>query len=687
VTLIGGGFAAGPASSMRFAGQTRGRINGSYTQGVNYPSPFFDVAHTWLPVTIKQLFKWCRYYFLTNPLINATVFKLSEYPVTDLIIDHENPEVVKMWTDYMQDKLRFRPFQIECGLDYHCYGNSMVSIAYPFVKYIACQKCGFSEQARKIRKYWTHTNFTFRLACPKCGTIGDARAHDQYLRNASGIKLIRWNCEHVEVQYNDVTGESTYYYTIPSSIRNDIVIGKKDVVEGIPNVFIQAMRENKGVVFSKSNFFHMKRPTLAQQDRGWGIPLELPVLKDTFYLTLMKKAQEAILLEHVVPLRILFPQAGSGTSDPYTTINLGEWKDHVASEIARWRHDPNYIPILPLPIGNETIGGDGRALLLTQEIQAWSEHIMVGMGVPKEFLLGGLSYSGTNVSMRMLENAFLGYIMRQRQMAKWIMKEVAAYLGWPEVDIRFKPFKMADDIQRKAYLIQLNQLGKISDQSLLADADFDQEEEDKIKESELERRLSITKKEQIEMAKVQGESQEILGLAQAKAQQAMQEAAMAPQAPGEPGGPEAGGGVPGGQQAGAAPPGPMEQMQSPLGAGQQMGFQPAPGSMAAQAQPAQPGQPGQDQMGVDINQMAQMLAQQYVQMEQDEQQLAMQNLQLQSPELAQLVMQYLRQQNQQQQAQPQQPSMGIPGGGPQMPGVDMRPAPDQLPARRESPMV
>ena len=101
------GVASGPASGLRFA-QTRGRIQGSNVTGVNYPSPFFDVAHTYLPVTVKQLFKWCRYYFLTNPLINATVFKLAEYPVTDIIIEHESQEVKRRWTEYFHDHLRFR---------------------------------------------------------------------------------------------------------------------------------------------------------------------------------------------------------------------------------------------------------------------------------------------------------------------------------------------------------------------------------------------------------------------------------------------------------------------------------------------------------------------------------------------------------------------------------------------------
>lgn len=642
MSFIGGGFGVGtgPSSAMRFA-QTRGRIHGSLVNGVNYPSPFFDIAHTYLPVTVKQMFRWCRYYFLTNPLINATVFKLSEYPITDIVIDHEDSKVVERWTEYFQEHLNYRPFQIECGLDYHAYGNCMVSLGFPFRKYLTCSHCGFSEQAQKIRSRWSFTNYTFRLTCPACGTTGDAWAEDKYFKNASGIKLIRWNCEHVEVTYNDVTGASTYFYTIPQTVRNDVVIGKKDVVETVPQVFIQALRQQKGIVFSQDNFFHLKRPTLAEQSRGWGIPLILPVLKDTFYLQIMKKAQEAILVEHIVPLRILFPQAGSGSSDPYTTINLVDWRDQIATEIARWRHDNNYIPILPLPVGNQTLGGDGRALLLSQEIQQWSEHIMVGMGVPREFLLGGMSYAGTNVSMRMLENQFLGFILRHKQMANWVMKMVAAYMDWPEVTIRFKPFKMADDLQRKAYLFQLNQAQKISDTTLLHDTDLKQEEEDEIMVRETDKRLESTKKQQLAMAEVQAESQIIMAKAQVKAQQVQMDAQMAPQAPGEPGGPEV--------------PSAMQQMSSQLGMGQDLGAQ-----------------PGQEQAPVDMEALAQSYAQQMLMLDPQDQQIAMQNLQNMSPELAQMVQQFM------QQMQPPTSDTG---------GVDMRPLPEQLPARRTAQLV
>jgi hypothetical protein len=618
---------------------TRGRILGS-GGALQYPSPFFDIAHTYLPPTVRALFRWCRYYFLTNPLINATIFKLSEYPITDVVVEHDDPQVVSKWQDYLQDDLNYDTFRLESGLDYFTYGNVYVSILYPFVKYLQCTSCKSSFIAKDHRKAWQFASFEFRLTCPSCRHVGSAKVSDLTMHNPKGARLMRWNPEDVEVSYQDLTGETTYYYNIPTSTKNDVVLGRKEVLEGMPQAYIQAIKEQKGIVFSKDNFFHLKRPSLATTDRGYGTPLMLPVLKDTFYLQIMKKAQESLLLDHVVPLRVLFPQAGSGTSDPYTTISLTEWRDHVSQEIARWRQDPNYIPIMPLPLGNQTIGGDGRQLLLAGEIAQWSEHIMMGLGVPREFLLGGLSWAGTNVSLRMLENSFVTYLKRQDQLLKWIVRRIHAAYAWPLVKTRFKPFKMADDLQRKALLFQMNQASKISDTTLLGEFDLEMEEENKIMQKESKTRMSATKAQQLAMAEIQGESQLSMTKWQVKAQQVMAEAQAAQAAPGEPGD----------AAAGAAPADPMQQMASPLGGGQ---------SMAAN------GNSG----GLNILAMAKMQAESLAALPPDQQQVALANLQAQNPELADLVASMLKQMQAKQQA------AGVPG-------VDGSALPEQSAPRR-----
>lgn len=697
MSINGLGLLGGPGNAMRFQ-HTRGRIGGGTggNQGVNYPSPFFDVAHTYLPVTVKQLFRWCRYYFLTHPLLNAIPFKLSEYAVTDLVVEHPDKNVCDRWMEILQDGLNYRSFQIEVGLDYFVYGNAFISLSFPFNKFLTCSSCNWSEQAKKCRNNWVFTNYAFRLACPKCGQTGDAKVKDQYLRNANGVKLLRWSAEDIEMSYNDFTGEATYFYTIPAGIRNDIVIGRKEMVEGVPQIFIQALKEQKGVVLSPDHIFHLKRPSLAGQDRLWGMPLILPVLKDTYYLQLMKKAQEAILLEHIVPLRVLFPQPASGTADPFSLINLQDWRDQVASEITRWRLDNNYIPILPLPIGNQTIGGDGRALLLTAEIREWSEQLCGGMGVPREFVFGGLSYSGSSVSLRMLENSFIGYVTRHKQLLKFVMRELANFLEYPEAKAHFKPFKMADDMPRKQYRMALNQAGKVSDRTLLADDDMDSSEEDKIITQENKSRMEAMRTQQLGSAQIQAEAQMIMMKGQAKAQQAIAASGMG-QAPGEPGGADpalaAGGGTPGGQAVGDQPGGPSAMPTAPGGA---PGAAPDPMAGAGTVSPSQEFDATigsqlsmKSRMGnnvnVDLVQLAQMTARQYATMDPMHQQLAIKNLQASNPELADLVMQFMSQNQQQSSAQEAQNAATAKGNGGSNGAVDMRPNPEQRPARRERP--
>lgn len=946
---FGGSF--GDQSAVRFT--ARGRTGGAADFGLQYPSPFFDIAQTYLPSTVKQMFRWCRYYFLVHPLINAVVSKMAEYPITDILFDTERLELKEKWQEFLLDQLRYRAFQIEVGLDHYTYGNALVSIFYPFIKMLECGECHYKRPAKDCD--YRFQNNQFYTICPKCSYHGPSKAYDRYIKAPKGIRLLRWNPEDVDIRYNDISGEYEYYYQIPVQLRNDILIGKKSTVESVPQLFIDALRLKKSVVFSRDNIFHFKRPTLAGKDRGWGTPMILPVLKDTFYLQVLRKAQEAIALEHIVPLRILFPQAGSASSDPYSSVNLQDWRDQVAGEIRRWRcvspeslvetreglrlageisvgdwlknrngvfervikrherpldpgemtyrlrvrgqhaiqtvyseehpiwsakkinngnghklgvpgfyrvdtlsvgdyvgyptgreiqevkeidlashvdraatkdwvyvdhidtdvpeafeyllgkpslsrnevlekygwglnayktaqnairegrtlrriprrlpvdeelayvlgvyaaegnttpkavyfslhrleidmrdtldrffakrfgaertggektengvqyayssvvaaqlfhsllpgistgkrlpelirhapaplalaalrgviegdgsyysdkmilgvssrqlaedvrqlllslqimpgisytpggptticgietkghgcyrvqvsgdqykhlsallygreyqgtdlcriglfrdgyawfrieaieeaeadsviafqmegdgtfctwgvathnSDNNYIPIMPLPIGNQTIGGDGRALLLSQEIRVWSEQIVAGMGIPVELIFGGLSFSGSNVSLRMLENTFLGYLQDHRTLLKWIIKNTSAYLGWSPVKSRFKPFKMADDLQRKAYLFQLNQANKLSDESLLADADYDSTKEDMIMERESTRRVEAQKKRVLQDADMQGEAQMVATKWQMKQQDQQMKQQMATQ--------------------------------------------------------------------------------------------------------------------------------------------------------------
>ncbi len=540
-------------STMRFD-TAHSRTEGGLQHGsLRYPSPFFDIGHTYLPTSISQMFKWCRYYFLTSPLINAVTYKMAEYPITQIVVDEKDSELRDWWEDTIENKIRLRSFQIETGLDFFCYGNAFISVHFPFEKLLICQNCKYETKIQKAN--YKFRNLQYFLACEKCNTTAEAKVIDLNVKNLKGIRPMRWNPEHVKVEHNDVTGETDYFFELPVAFKNDVMMGKRHILETTPHVFIEAMRANRTLKFARDNIFHLKRPTIAQKDMGWGMPLILPVLKDTYYLQVLRKAQEAIAQQHIVPLRLLFPQAGSASSDPYSTTDLGMWRRRIEVEIQKWRQDPNYIPVLPLPIGNEVVGGEGKALMLHQEMRAWSEQIVAGMHVPIEFVFGGLQYSGSNVSMRMLENQFLGYRTEQLILCRdFILGRIANYMGMVRPKVHFKRFRMADDLQRIGLVFQANQAMKVSDTTLLDEMDLDVVTEETHKKAELGKQLDNQRSMQLAQAALQGEVLKVTTRYQIAVQKQMQSAGLPPPGgegsqapkPDELGGPFPGGGGPGG---------------------------------------------------------------------------------------------------------------------------------------------
>lgn len=522
----------GPGSSHRFTGFRAGALDGR-NNSFRYPSPWWDVAQMDLPRSVKHLFKWCRYHMLVNPLVSSVVRKMSAYPITDLVIDDEPEEGfdkgVKRWEDCLFRVLNVPAFQLEVGLDYQGYGNCVVSILYPFHKTLQCRMCGYKQRIKRLRKGhdWDFKNYKFTMKCPKCSHQGNAKVKDEYYKSYRNIKLIRWNPTDIDIDFNPITREAEYAYNPPEKLRSKLMRKNKRYLEELPQQLIDAMRVKRPFILTRENIFHFKAPTpsLAANDEGWGYPPILPALKDSFYLQVMKKAQEAVMLEHLVPLDVMFPASSDASSNPYLTINLSDWKRKIEGEIVKWRWDPNYKPILPLPIGHQRIGGNGRALMLTQEIRAWSEHIVAGMGVPQEFVFGGLSYSGTSVSLRMLENQFITYrTMHEHFLRHFLIPNIARFMGWREISVHMKQFKMADDMQMKQLLLSLNQMKKVSDKTLLSEFGKDALDEARLIEQEMRRTLEIQKLDTLYKAQIQGEQQQVMTKYQLKSQEAQMEA-------------------------------------------------------------------------------------------------------------------------------------------------------------------
>jgi hypothetical protein len=348
----------------------------------------------------------------------------------------------------------------------------------------------------------------------------------------------------IDIKYHEQTGSKDYFYTPPQPLKADIISGRREVVAETPQVVLEAIQLNRPVRMNPQSFFHLARTTVSSQDRGLGVPIIFPVLKDVFYLQTLKKAQEALSLTTIVPLRIFFPQPGGPLSDPATTINLTDWRNQLEVELRRFRYDPGYTPILPFPVGHQVVGGEGRALLLSQEIRMWSDQIIVGMGYPPSLVFGDVTWSGSSVALRMLENTFLRFMELRRRLFDFVVQNISTGLGWQKIDYHMKPFKMADDLAKRQMAMNLAQWGKISDRTLLAECDYDFDREQQLIRDEQDLRLQTAIRQSKVSAEAQGEAMLIQSSYQVRSQMEQQRIQQAAQmsatvnVPGTTGGPQ-----------------------------------------------------------------------------------------------------------------------------------------------------
>jgi hypothetical protein len=314
-------FGGAPMGSLR-AGLSGGNSSGNRTQALArqgyapFSNPFFDLASTYTPPTIKGLFAYCRHFHLSHGIINAIITKASEYPVTDLIVSHKDASVKARWEELFLGVMNWRVHQFEINLDYYVYGNAFVSPSLPFTKMLTCRACNKRHVATKTRPNWRYNSRGFWLSCSSCGQSTYAIAYDEYYPRLGEISITRWNPELVSTFYNESTGRTDYTLDFSHEFKNGVTLGRKDLVSTTPQVILDAIKAQKTLVFDSNAVFHMRRPGLSNM-AGWGIPLMMPVLKDAFFMQVLKKSQEAVMLGHLIPQVFLFPQPATSGADPF----------------------------------------------------------------------------------------------------------------------------------------------------------------------------------------------------------------------------------------------------------------------------------------------------------------------------------------------------------------------------------
>lgn len=475
---------------------------GRYELGT-YANPAYDVSSQFLPRSFSDLLKWTRFIIVKSPTTTEVLRKMATYPITEITISTPK-EVLKEKYEDIFESVKLIEKLSDGGFDYHAYGNSFTSMYFPIDRYLECPACKASYSSRKALTggFTIWKNWGFEGECPSCSSKVKFTRTDVKSKDISRINVIKWKPDNISLNNNPITGEVEYYYKIPADVRRKVMTGDPHFICTVPWEMVEAIRLQRDFKFAPGTIHHMKSLSMGDFIEGFGVPPLLSHYSTVFYMQCLRKANEAIALEHMNPLRILYPQQGTGAGDPLSMMSMGNFTGQIKNTLQRFKQDPNHVLISPVPIGVGNMGGQGKSLLVTQELEFAEEQLLLSMGVSRELLSGTTNWTSSAVGLRLLENNMNQYVRKLRRYLRWIVRQITAYLGLEEVEVDFVPFELTDNDTLKQLYLQLFQMNIISNDTLLESFGINPDEEsEKIIQSQIKKaETSVKLKSMIQRA-------------------------------------------------------------------------------------------------------------------------------------------------------------------------------------------
>lgn len=460
-----------------------------------YPNPWFNVANQFTPRNLKDLIRWVKYITLQSPTVTEVLRKFSTYPLTDFQFETTSTETKKSYEGIFKS-IKLKEALQNIGFQYWTLGNVFVSLYFPVTRTLKCPSCGYTAPA-KGANWAAYRNYKFVGTCPKCQTRSEFEVMDYKSTAVKDLNIILWDPADISTEHNPITGETNYYYVIPKEIRSEIQKGNRLYVDTVPMQVIEAVKKNQDFLFDPKNFFHLKNISTGGSVDGIAIPPLLSLFPLVFYQATLRRANEAVALEYLAPLRIVSP-ASSGSTDPVMAMSMGKFKERLEAAFRMHKQDPNYVMVSPLPISYQLAGGEGKTLLVSQEIQQAEQQMLLSLGVSQELLSGTTNWTSSHVGLRMLENTLGHYTTRINEIIEWVVSKIASYMNLDEIKVELTPVKLLDDDSFREVLGNLYGSKDVSKQTLFETLGLSvREEADKIvKEAGLQ--ASIAVRSQIE---------------------------------------------------------------------------------------------------------------------------------------------------------------------------------------------
>ena len=441
------------------------QVSGLTKSGADkYPNPFCDIASEYIPTDLEQIFEWVEYLMMTMAPFRSISQRIARYFLTEIVISECSDEERQKYEDLFSHKLHMIQKLAEMGDDLLTYGNSFTSIYFPFDRWLTCPKCLMDYHCKVLDFDFDGRTGKFKGVCPKCGNNVEFIRQDRMNRDLSKVKIIRWDPKRIRLRVHPISEEVEYYYKLDNDFVKKVSDGNRFYLDSTPWGMVRAcLGENEAgkdgetlFKFNDDQLFHMRAGNLAGVPvKGWGIPPMLPNFKLAYYIQLLRRYDEAIALDFIVPFRILYPQNQAlGNQDPLSAMSMQTFINAMSKMVESKRKNITDIQVAPFSVGYELIGGEAKSLSPKDNIAQAQQELRQALGYPQELYDGTLSLQAAPTALRLFEKEWNHLVQGYNDFIAWCVKKISARYMWGSVDAELRPVTLADDIERKGLQLQ-----------------------------------------------------------------------------------------------------------------------------------------------------------------------------------------------------------------------------------------
>lgn len=460
------------------------------TPGVNqfykFPSPWLDPSSASMPSSWQNVLEWCEFIWYREPTLSRALSRVIAYFLTDIDFtdaeetndDELGDDERSMWQDIFK-ALRYREVLTEADQNFVAYGNAYVVLQIPIARrLLACPTCSSAYPVRavllKSEFSFDFSNYEFRATCQRCRNHGKFRVVDTYEDDPKKFIVRCLSPKEIEVQNDIWTGRSDYYWRIPEDYRIDINRRVPVTLENVHPAILDALRKGQQYfLFDPDYIFHMKEPTLAGvRNRGVGFPRIFTQFRDIWYVQVIRRANESLGMDYLVPLRLLSPDSRPGAPveegggiDALQQFNASKFSNSMRSIIQNHRINPTDWHVSSWPVKYQILSGEGKQFVPKDLLDQGMEIMLNSAGVPMDFYRGTIQVQAMPGSLRLLEQTWTHMTEQNNRLLTWLALKISRMQSAKPVNASLRRILFTEDFQKQMALLQLNMSQKVSDET------------------------------------------------------------------------------------------------------------------------------------------------------------------------------------------------------------------------------